>query len=122
MREKIRKIFASLGVSMPCLLMTARVYASSVATGNVSIAGMDAELTKTISEIIGILFWIACVACTLKIIHIGILYMTTGVEGKSKAKGAMLPWVIGVFICATFATLGPAIMDLFYTNKNVLDY
>ena len=48
--------------------------------------------------------------------------MTTSVEGKSKAKGALLPWLIGAFICVTFATIGPAIMDLFYTGKNVLEY
>lgn len=76
----------------------------------------------TVGEIISILFWIACLVCVGKIIHIGILYVTTGIEGKSKAKGALLPWLIGVFVCVTFATLGTAIMDLFYTGTSVLDY
>ena len=117
MNRKIDKILASMSTMLPYLFLLNKTYATSV-TGN----GITSELSTTLGEIISILFWIACFACTLKILHIGILYMTTSVEGKSKAKGALLPWLIGAFICVTFATIGPAIMDLFYTGKNVLEY
>ncbi|MBO5178757.1 MAG: hypothetical protein J6B87_00195 [Clostridia bacterium] len=121
MKEKIHKLLTSCSMSIPSLLLTAKAYAASANT-TVSVNGMTSELNSAIGDIISIMFWIACVVCTIKIIHIGILYMTTGVEGKSKAKGALIPWVVGVFICVTFATLGPAIMNLFYTGKSVLDY
>ncbi|MBR4111097.1 MAG: hypothetical protein IKK43_05370 [Clostridia bacterium] len=117
MKINKQKIMTSFGALMPWLFLMTNSYATTV-----SVAGMTSELNATLGNIISIMFWIACVACTIKIIHIGILYITTGVEGKSKAKGALLPWVIGVAICMTFATLGPAIMDLFYTGKCVLSY
>lgn len=119
MKNKIKKGFTSLAISMSYVLLNAQAFA----TTDVSVSGMSDELNKTIGEIISVLFWVACVVCTIKAIHIGILYMLTGVEGKSKAKGALLPWVIGIAICMTFATLGPAIMNLFYEpGKCVLSY
>ena len=118
MKIKKDKFITSISTMMPYAFFMSRAYAT-VVTGS----GINSELGATLGEIISILFWIACFACTIKILHIGILYMTTSVEGKSKAKGALLPWLVGAFICVTFATLGPAIMDLFYTpGKNVLDY
>lgn len=116
MKKANKFLTSSMFTSMPAFLNMC-TYATTV-TGN----GINTELSQTLGEIISILFWIACFACTLKIIHIGILYLTTGVEGKSKAKGALIPWLIGAFICVTFATLGPAIMNLFYNGKDVLDY
>lgn len=115
--KKINKFLTSFMMLLISLSLSASAYATSV-----SGEGINEELATTLGEIISILFWIACFACTLKIIHIGILYMTTGVEGKSKAKGALLPWLIGAFICVTFATIGPAIMNLFYTGTSVLNY
>lgn len=112
---------SSMLTTMPTFLSMC-TYATTTSGTVVTGSGIGPELGKTLGEIISVLFWIACFACTLKIIHIGILYLTTGVEGKSKAKGALLPWLIGAFICVTFATLGPAIMNLFYTGGNVLDY
>lgn len=115
--KKINKFLTSFALMSTYTFLGMCSYATTV-----SGSGLTPELSKTLGEIISILFWIACFACTLKIIHIGILYMTTGVEGKSKAKGALVPWLIGAFICVTFATLGPAIMNLFYTETSVLNY
>lgn len=117
MKIKTNRFLTSISTMMPYMFLMSRTYAT-VVTGS----GISGELATTLGEIISILFWIACFACTIKILHIGILYMTTSVEGKSKAKGALLPWLIGAFICVTFATIGPAIMDLFYTGKDVLEY
>lgn len=78
-------------------------------------------LANTIGQIVGILGWIAVAVCVFKVIQIGILFVTSA-GGKSKAKEAILPWLIGVFICATFATLGPLIIDLFDTGMNVFEY
>lgn len=116
MKKTSKFLTSSMLTSAPAFLSVC-TYATTVVG-----SGINPELGNTLGEIISVLFWIACFACTLKIIHIGILYLTTGVEGKSKAKGALLPWLIGAFICVTFATLGPAIMNLFYTGGNVLDY
>lgn len=119
MKNKLKKIYTSSTFMLMYMLFSAQAFC----TTQVSVEGMSDELNKTIGDIISVLFWIACVVCTIKAIHIGILYMLTGVEGKSKAKGALLPWVIGIAICMTFATLGPAIMNLFYEpGKCVLSY
>lgn len=118
MKKRTNSFFTSFSTFATYFFLTAKTYATTV-----SVNGMSDPLNQAIGEIISILFWIACVVCTLKIIHIGILYITTGAEGKSKAKGALLPWIIGVFICMTFASLGPAIMNLFYDpSRSVLDY
>lgn len=79
------------------------------------------SLASTIREIVGILGWVAVVVCLFKVIQIGILFVTSA-GGKSKAKEAILPWLVGVFICATFATLGPFIIDLIDTGKDVFEY
>lgn len=117
MKQKISKFLTSFAMLTPQLFVLNRIYATTV-----SVEGMTPELNNTIGEIVSILFWIACVVCVGKLIHIGILFILTGADGKSKAKGAILPWIVGVAICATFATLGPAIIDLFYTEKDVLSY
>ena len=121
MKERINKFLMSSGISISYLFSKMAVYAT---TGKTEVTGnnLNRELTDTIGEIISILFWIACFVCTLKIVHIGILYVFTGVEGKSKAKGAMVPWLVGAFICVTFTWLGPAIIDLFYYGGDVLSY
>ena len=117
MRMKTDKFITSICTMMPYMFFMSRAYATVV-----SGAGISGDLAETLGEIISILFWFACFGCTIKLLHIGILYMTTSVEGKSKAKGAMIPWLVGAFICVTFATVGPWIMDLFYTPRDVLSY
>lgn len=120
MFNKIKKFFVSYMLSALCVFMQAQAFCTQVTLGGMG--SNTQELSESIGKIVSVLFWVACVVCTIKIIHIGILYILSGAEGKSKAKGALLPWIIGVAICATFATLGPAIMDLFYEGKPVLSY
>ena len=41
---------------------------------------------------------------------------------KSNAKMAVLPWIIGTFLCFGAAVIGPAIINIFKVTDNVLDY
>lgn len=84
----------------------------------VDLSPIEAPLT----EITQVLLVIAGGACVGKIIHIGIKYVASSAADKSDAKMALLPWLIGTFLCFGAAVIGPAIIDIFKVNSNVLDY
>ena len=65
---------------------------------------------------------VAAGICIGKVIHIGILYVTSSAMDKSNAKTAVLPWIIGTFLCFGAAVIGPAIISIFKVTGNVLDY
>ena len=82
--------------------------------------GPTAEATLT--EITQVLLLVGAAVCVGKVIHIGILYVTSSAVDKSNAKQAILPWLIGTFVCFGAATIGGYIVNVFKIDKQVLSY
>ena len=88
---------------------------------------VPSEVEATLVNITEILLLIGTAVCIGKVIHIGILYLTSTAMEKSQAKQAILPWIIGTVICFGAATIGGAVIDIFLSDEvglptNVLDY
>lgn len=96
----------------------------SVCFTNVAFAAvtLDDSVIEILTEVTQVLLVIAGGACVGKIIHIGILYVSSTAADKSNAKTALLPWLIGTFVCFGAATIGPAVIGIFKVNKSVLEY
>lgn len=78
-----------------------------------------------LTDITSVLLTVAGLVCVGKLIHIGILYMTSSAAEKSNAKSAALPWLIGTIVCFAAATIGKAIINIIggdLMNKDVLEY
>ena len=83
------------------------------------------EVKTTLENITKILLLIATAVCIGKVIHIGILYLTSTAFEKTQAKQAILPWLIGTIICFGAATIGSAIINVFLKSglpNDVLSY
>lgn len=80
------------------------------------------SVIKPLTEITQVLLIVAAGVCVGKVIHIGILYVMSSAMDKSNAKMAVLPWIIGTFLCFGAAVIGPAIINIFKVTDNVLDY
>ena len=86
------------------------------------------EVNETLINFTRILLLIGTAVCVGKMIHIGILYVTSTAVDKSNAKQALLPWLIGTFVCFGAATIGGAVIKLFMSAwsedgpPSVLDY
>ncbi len=89
-----------------------------VFAGEINFSSVVGPLT----EITQILLIVAAGVCVGKVIHIGILYVMSSAADKSNAKMAVLPWIIGTFLCFGAAVIGPAIINIFKVTDNVLDY
>ena len=61
----------------------------------------------TIQEIIGVLSFLGFAIAVGKMMQIGIMYLMGAAKSKNDAKSALIPWVVGAFICAAFGTIGP---------------
>ncbi len=83
---------------------------------------LDSSVTTILVEVTQVLLVIAGGACVGKLIHIGILYVSATAADKSNAKTALLPWLIGTFVCFGAATIGPAVIGIFKVDKSVLEY
>ena len=83
---------------------------------------LDPSVTSILTEVTQVLLVVAGGACVAKMIHIGILYVSSAAADKSNAKTALLPWLIGTFICFGAATIGPAVIGIFKVDKSVLEY
>ena len=85
---------------------------------------LDSSVTDILTEVTTVLLVVAGGACVGKVIHIGILYVSSVAADKSSAKTAILPWLIGTFVCFGAAVIGPAIIGIFKDGAptNVLDY
>ena len=97
-------------------------YTSTVMAGDVVV---PEEVYTTLVDITNILLLIGTAVCIGKIIHIGILYLTSTAVEKSNAKQALFPWILGTIICFGAATIGGAIIDLFMNSgiqSDVLKY
>lgn len=83
---------------------------------------LSTVVTGSLTEIAEILFLVGAAVCVGKCIHIGILYVTSSAVEKSNAKMAVLPWVIGTFICFGGATIGKFIIGILEIDQPVLSY
>ena len=89
---------------------------------------MPGEVKTTLTDLTSILLLIGTAVCIGKVIHIGILYLTSTAMDKSTAKQAILPWLLGTIICFGASTIGSAIINIFQDALegagvgNVLDY
>ena len=89
---------------------------------------VPSEVKNTLTDLTKILLLIGTAVCIGKIIHIGILYLTSAAMEKSTAKQALLPWIIGTVICFGAATIGGSVIEIVQGAleeagiKNVLDY
>ena len=104
-------------------------YASTVTADSGGVV-VPSEVRTTLVKITNILLLIGTAVCIGKIIHIGILYLTSTAVEKSNAKQALFPWILGTIICFGAATIGGAVIDLFMKSfgttggdaPGVLDY
>ena len=83
------------------------------------------DVIKTLTTITSILLLVASAVCIGKIIHIGIMFVTSSAVEKSKAKEALFPWILGTIVCFGAATIGSAIVNIFLNavpHTSVLDY
>lgn len=70
-------------------------------------------VTEILTEVLQILLGLAGAICVGKLVHIGILYMTSSAAEKSNAKAAVLPWIIGTIVCFGAGWIGPMIINIF---------
>ena len=116
---KVRKCLMKLlyNFALVSFLFNSMVFAG----GSVTLGG---EVIDVLEEVTQILLVVAGGVCVGKVIHIGILYVSSVAADKSNAKSAILPWLIGTFVCFGAAIIGPAIIGIFSSGAkaNVLDY
>ncbi|MBR6252433.1 MAG: hypothetical protein IKR04_01095 [Clostridia bacterium] len=60
----------------------------------------------TIKSIANTMFLIAFAVAVFKLIQIGIGFLTGSGKSRQDAKMALIPWVIGVMVCALYFTVG----------------
>lgn len=102
---KLKKFVCNLTSSV---LFIFGVNSIAYASSNIDLTNVRAPLI----EITNLLLIIAAGVCIGKCIHIGIKYMMSSAAEKSNAKEAMLPWLIGTFVCFGAAIIGPFIIGL----------
>lgn len=78
-------------------------------------------VTDILTNILTVLLGVGGAVCVAKLIHIGILYMTSSAVDKSNAKAAVFPWIVGTIVCFGAGWIGPAVIKLFQIKGNVLD-
>ena len=93
------------------LFCTSTVFAGGEGTGT-GVTVPD-DVVTTLTGITEILLLIGTAVCVGKLIHIGILYLTSTAIEKSNAKQALFPWILGTIICFGAATIGGAIIKIF---------
>lgn len=114
--KKIEKLINIIFNTLLILSFASMVLASDVM--------VPQEVETTLQNITKILLLIGTAVCIGKVIHIGILYLTSTAMEKSMAKQAVLPWIIGTIVCFGAATIGGAIIELFVNQvpSGPLDY
>lgn len=114
--KKVEKLINIIFNTLLILSFASMVLASDVM--------VPQEVETTLQNITKILLLIGTAVCIGKVIHIGILYLTSTAMEKSMAKQAVLPWIIGTIVCFGAATIGGAIIELFVNQvpSGPLDY
>ena len=106
------------------LFYTSIVFAGAEGAGATTVV-VPTEVQETLTSLTSILLLIGTAVCIGKVIHIGILYVTSTAAEKVNAKQAILPWIIGTFVCFGAATIGSAIIKIIsgaLPEGGVLDY
>ncbi len=98
---------------LTCICCT---YASSASIS------LDAVSEETLKNVTQILLLIGTGVCIGKVIQIGIMYVMTSANEKANAKAAIIPWLIGTFVCFGAATIGGYLIKLLEVSKDVLGY
>ena len=109
-----------LNFALAFSLMTSIAYATdtNVEATTDTVGGVVGDMNSgngiygTISQIMGVLAWLGFAIALFKIMQIGIMLMLGAGKSKSDAKTALIPWLIGAFVCVTFGTVGPWIISL----------
>lgn len=83
---------------------------------------LGSTVEGALTDIIEILLLVGAGVCVFKVIQIGIMYVTSSAVDKSNAKQAILPWLIGTFLCFGAATIGGYIIDILKVDGPVLGY
>lgn len=95
---------------------TSTVFAGGEGTGAGTGVSVPGDVVTTLTGITEILLLIGTAVCVGKLIHIGILYLTSTAIEKSNAKQALFPWILGTIICFGAATIGGAVIKLFLNS------
>lgn len=115
---KVKKYFVNFIYTVALLLFG---FNSVIFASGTVVLGQD--VIDILTEVTQILLIIAAGVCVAKVIHIGILYVSSVAADKSTAKTAILPWLIGTFLCFGAAVIGPIVIKVFSGGPtNVLDY
>lgn len=98
------------------------IFTLSICINNIVYATNGMSTVNSIMEnILRILLGLGGAICVAKLIHIGIMYMTSSAVEKSNAKAAVFPWIIGTIVCFGAGWIGPMIINLFKIKDDVLN-
>lgn len=98
------------------------IFTLSICINNIVYATNGMSTVNSIMEnILRILLGLGGAICVAKLIHIGIMYMTSSAVEKSNAKAAIFPWIIGTVVCFGAGWIGPMIINLFKIKDDVLN-
>jgi hypothetical protein len=104
-RRKNTKIFYPIIGSL-VLLFSSVCYADDIYTQY-----QQVEVPSALSTIANVMVGVAFIISVFKLAQIGFKFMTS-VSGRTtqEAKASLLPWIIGVGICALYFVLGDTII------------
>lgn len=124
MLKRMNRIFNVLFVLLTVFSLVTCVFAGTVeapSEGDNSNANID-DVLKPLVRITQILLLIGAGVCVGKLLHIGILFVTSSAAERSNAKMAMLPWLIGTFVCFGASAIGSFVIKILSVHKDVLSY
>lgn len=116
----MKKLIVNIAFYTLVLMNFCSTVLAGAPTGAAITLGPSVE--ATLIEITQIMLIVGAGVCIGKVIHIGILYVTSSAAEKSNAKMAVLPWLIGTFVCFGAATIGKFVINLLKVPGNVLEY
>lgn len=73
---------------------------------------VSTEVPQTLLDIVGVMVWIAMVIAVFKLVQIGFKFLLGAGNARSsqEAKAAIIPWLIGVGICALYLSLSDIVI------------
>jgi len=109
MKQKIEKVLYFGIISVFTVSTTAIASQTDDAVSNLN-GGVG--VYGTLIEIMSIMAWVGVAIAILKMMQIGIKYMTQPANGRGQAKDSLIPWFVGAFVLATFGTLAPWLIGM----------